>query len=66
MRIKKYFRSQNRIGSNIITLYLSLSWVVRRCNTMKDNVDIIIGPGTEAIAGEGRIVTPGGIDAHIH
>ncbi len=30
------------------------------------NVDIIIGPGTEAIAGEGRILTPGGFDAHIH
>ncbi len=29
-------------------------------------VDIIIGPGTEAIAGEGSIVTAGGIDAHIH
>ncbi len=29
-------------------------------------VDIIIGPGTEAIAGEGKIVTAGGIDAHIH
>jgi urease subunit alpha len=29
-------------------------------------VDIVIGPGTEAIAGEGRIVTAGGIDAHIH
>ena len=29
-------------------------------------VDIIIGPGTEAIAGEGRIVTAGGIDSHIH
>lgn len=29
-------------------------------------VDIIVGPGTEVIAGEGRIVTPGGIDAHIH
>ncbi|MEQ8367699.1 MAG: urease subunit alpha [Roseicyclus sp.] len=29
-------------------------------------VDIIIGPGTEAIAGEGRIVTAGGFDAHIH
>ncbi len=29
-------------------------------------VDIIIGPGTEAIAGEGRILTAGGIDAHIH
>jgi len=30
------------------------------------NVDIIIGPGTEAIAGEGRILTAGGIDSHIH
>jgi urease subunit alpha len=29
-------------------------------------VDIVIGPGTEAIAGEGMIVTAGGIDAHIH
>jgi urease subunit alpha len=29
-------------------------------------VNIIIGPGTEAIAGEGRILTAGGIDAHIH
>ncbi|WP_210526270.1 urease subunit alpha [Rubellimicrobium arenae] len=29
-------------------------------------VDIIVGPGTEAIAGEGRIVTAGGIDSHIH
>ncbi|MCR4376713.1 MAG: urease subunit alpha [Rhodospirillales bacterium] len=29
-------------------------------------VDIIVGPGTEVIAGEGRIVTAGGIDAHIH
>src|SRR4051812_5306839 len=29
-------------------------------------VDIIIGPGTEAIAGEGKILTAGGIDAHIH
>jgi len=30
------------------------------------NVDIIIGPGTEVIAGEGSILTAGGIDAHIH
>jgi urease subunit alpha len=30
------------------------------------NVDIIIGPGTEAIAGEGKILTAGGFDAHIH
>ena len=29
-------------------------------------VDIIIGPGTEAIACEGQILTAGGIDAHIH
>ena len=29
-------------------------------------VDIIIGPSTEAIAGEGKILTVGGFDAHIH
>jgi urease subunit alpha len=29
-------------------------------------VDIIVGPGTEAIAGEGKIVTAGGFDSHIH
>jgi urease subunit alpha len=29
-------------------------------------VDIVIGPGTEAIAGEGRILTAGGFDSHIH
>jgi len=29
-------------------------------------VDIIIGPGTEAIAGEGKILTAGGLDVHIH
>jgi len=29
-------------------------------------VSIIIGPGTEIIAGEGRILTAGGLDVHIH
>lgn len=29
-------------------------------------VTVIIGPGTEIIAGEGRILTAGGMDAHIH
>lgn len=29
-------------------------------------VTIIIGPGTEIIAGEGKILTAGGMDAHIH
>ncbi len=33
---------------------------------VQPNVDIIIGPGTEVIAGEGQIITAGGIDAHIH
>ena len=33
---------------------------------VQPGVDIIVGPGTEAIAGEGRILTAGGIDAHIH
>ena len=33
---------------------------------VQPNVDIVIGPGTEAIAGEGQILTAGGIDAHIH
>ena len=32
----------------------------------QSGVDIIIGPGTEIIAGEGKILTPGGFDAHIH
>ncbi|TLS75131.1 urease subunit alpha, partial [Photobacterium damselae subsp. damselae] len=33
---------------------------------VQPNVNIIIGPGTEVLAGEGSIVTAGGIDAHIH
>lgn len=33
---------------------------------IQNGVDIIIGPGTDVIGGEGKIVTAGGIDAHIH
>lgn len=33
---------------------------------VQDGVDIIVGPSTEVIAGEGQILTAGGIDAHIH
>src|SRR6266536_1971451 len=33
---------------------------------IQPGVDIVIGPGTEVIAAEGKIVTAGGIDAHIH
>ncbi|MCL4152764.1 UNVERIFIED_CONTAM: hypothetical protein GTU68_025706 [Idotea baltica] len=32
----------------------------------QSGVDIIIGPGTDAIAGEGKILTAGGFDCHIH
>ena len=32
----------------------------------QSGVNIVIGPGTEAIAGEGRILTAGGFDSHIH
>jgi urease subunit alpha len=33
---------------------------------IQPNIDIIIGPCTEVIAGEGQILTAGAIDAHIH
>lgn len=33
---------------------------------IQPSVDIVIGPGTEVIAGEGRILTAGGFDTHIH
>ena len=33
---------------------------------IQPKVNIIVGPGTEVIAGEGQILTAGGIDAHIH
>ncbi|NOY45875.1 MAG: urease subunit alpha [Deltaproteobacteria bacterium] len=33
---------------------------------VQPNVDLVIGPGTEVIAGEGLIATAGAIDAHIH
>ena len=33
---------------------------------VQDGVTIVIGPGTEVIAGEGKILTAGGFDSHIH
>ena len=33
---------------------------------VQPGVTIVIGPGTEIIAGEGRIATAGGVDSHIH
>ncbi|OUU08914.1 MAG: urease subunit alpha [Rhodobacteraceae bacterium TMED38] len=33
---------------------------------IQSGINIIIGPATEVIAGEGKILTAGGMDAHIH
>jgi urease subunit alpha len=33
---------------------------------VQPRVNVVIGPGTEIIAGEGKIVTAGGIDLHVH
>ncbi len=33
---------------------------------VQPGIDIIVGPSTEAIAGEGKIITAGGLDVHIH
>ena len=33
---------------------------------IQPNVTIIVGPGTDVIAGEGKILTAGGFDSHIH
>ncbi len=33
---------------------------------VQPDVSLVVGPGTEVIAGEGKILTAGGIDAHIH
>lgn len=33
---------------------------------IQPRVNVVIGPGTEVIAGEGKIVTAGGIDLHVH
>lgn len=33
---------------------------------VQNGVDIVIGPGTDVVAGEGKILTAGGIDSHIH
>lgn len=33
---------------------------------VQPNISIVIGPGTEVIAGEGKILTAGGIDVHVH
>ena len=33
---------------------------------IQSGVNIIVGPATEVIAGEGKILTAGGMDAHIH
>ncbi len=43
-------------------------WAIGKAGNpyIQDNVDIVIGVGTEVIAGEGLILTAGAIDTHIH
>jgi urease subunit alpha len=43
-------------------------WAIGKAGNpyIQDNIDIIIGVGTEVIAGEGLILTAGAIDTHIH
>ncbi len=43
-------------------------WTIGKAGNpdIQPGVDTIIGPATEVIAGEGKIVTAGGVDAHIH
>ena len=37
-----------------------------RQSDSQSDVTIVIGPSTEVIAGEGKILTAGGFDTHIH
>ncbi|PPB80803.1 urease subunit alpha [Albidovulum inexpectatum] len=44
-----------------------IAWIGKAGNPdTQPGVDIVIGPGTEIIAAEGRIVTAGGFDSHVH
>src|SRR6266567_4050085 len=61
----------NRQGAvdTVITNALVLDhWGIVKADNpdIQPNVTIVIGPGTEAIAGEGKILTAGGFDTHIH
>ena len=59
-------------GLNIVPVYVDenggATKQVTELRNMYDRegVDMVIGPGTEIIAGEGMIVTAGAIDTHIH
>lgn len=61
-----------REGRTVAELMSSGAEILTRDDVMdgipdtQSDVTIVIGPGTEIIAGEGKILTAGGIDAHIH
>src|ERR1051326_7642427 len=60
----------NRQGAadSVITNAVILDhWGIVKADVgIKDGGSIVIGPGTEVIAGEGKILTAGGFDTHIH
>src|SRR5215210_5520627 len=55
----------SRAGGAVDTV-ITNALIVDYWGIVKADVDISVGPGTEAIAGEGKILTAGGIDSHIH
>ena len=54
------------LGGCDIALEMYRNGELKKLLPLQDVVTIPIGAGTEAIAGEGMIVTAGGIDTHIH
>src|SRR6516162_9645104 len=61
-------RAEGAVDTVITNAVILDHWGIVKADIadIQPGVDIVIGPGTEAIAGEGRIVTAGGIDSHIH
>src|SRR6516162_1586356 len=61
-------RAEGAVDTVITNAVILDHWGIVKADNpdIQPGVDIVIGPGTEAIAGEGRIVTAGGIDSHIH
>src|SRR5271167_2721218 len=61
-------RAEGAVDTVITNAVILDHWGIVKADNpdIQPGVEIVIGPGTEAIAGENRIVTAGGIDSHIH
>src|SRR6266581_4510480 len=58
-------RADGAVDTVITNAVILDHWGIVKAD-IQPGVDIVIGPGSEVIAGENRIVTAGGIDSHIH